>query len=153
MSLDDDLKTLGDAHGPKALARAFAQLQGTIRTTRRAASKTWGLLASTFAEAMRIWDGQKADGVSKAQREADLEKTLRAAWPQVREWYYLCSSCRDMGLAMSACPGDATCGRGKPHLPHDFGRPCSCQAGERFRERPRPVPAPPPSRKLTKVGQ
>ncbi len=153
MSLDDDLQTLSDAHGPKALSRAFERLQGTIRLGRKATQKTWGLLAQTFTEAMRIWEGQKADGVPKTTREADLEKTLRAAWPHGREWKYLCDTCRDVGLEMLDCPGDATCGRVKPHLPHEFGRPCWCAAGRRFRQTPKPELVSTTPTKPTRVGR
>jgi hypothetical protein len=153
MSLECDLKSLSDAHGPKALSRAFGRLQGSIRLSRKAASRTWGVLAQTFVEAMRIWDGQKVDGVLKSTREADLEKTLRAAWPQVRAWKYLCETCRDSGLEIIDCPGDTTCGRGKPHLSHEFGRPCWCKAGIRFREKPRPVEVPSTRSKPTRLGR
>lgn len=84
---------------------------------------------------MRLWDAMKADGVPREEREAALERTLRAAWPQTREWKYLCNLCSDIGLRMQACPGDATCGRLKAHLPHDFGRPCWCEHGARFKEK------------------
>jgi hypothetical protein len=95
-----------------------------------------GVLARTYQLAMRLWDAQAADGLSRAHRLVGLEKTLRAAWPQTREWKYLCASCHDYGLVMSVCAGDATCGRLKEHAPHEFGRPCWCQAGAKFREKP-----------------
>jgi hypothetical protein len=139
MSLTDALKTLSDAHGPKALASAFAAVQGQVRRARKAADKGLGPLAQTFVAAMRIWDQQKADGVSKAERLAGLEKTLRAAWPQTREWKYLCD-CDDLGIKVSECPGDATCGRYKAHLPHTFGTPCWCPAGAKYRDKPKPSP-------------
>jgi hypothetical protein len=140
MSITDALKTLSDAHGSRALAAAFAAVQGQVRRARKAAAKELGALAKTYAVAMRIWDAQKADGVSKADRIAGLERTLRAAWPQMREWKYLCSSCHDYGLVIGDCPGthNATCGRTKPHLPHDFGTPCWCQAGNTYRDKPKP---------------
>lgn len=93
------------------------------------------LLVQTFREAMRIWDAQKAEGISRADRVLGLAQSLKAAWPKGREegWKYLCTGCSDYGLEMHECPGDATCGRDKPHLPHEFGTPCWCSAGKRFK--------------------
>lgn len=154
MSLDDDLKTLSEANGPHALVRAFARMQGTIQTSRRAASKTLGLLASTFMEAMRIWDAQKADGVSKDERVAGLEKTLREAWPRGREqpWRYLCDRCDDTGWAFHTCTPETPCGRpfklpastnktglkdytGQGHCTpgHSYVTACWCEKGRAFR--------------------
>lgn len=94
-----------------------------------------GQLGAVFTEAMRIWDAQKAEGVPQAERIAGLRETLKAAWPQTREWKYLCQSCSDYGLVMNTCPGvkDAICGRSNPHQAHEFGTPCWCDAGRRFR--------------------
>ena len=97
-------------------------------------------LGKTFVAAMELWDGQKANGVTIEDRLICLERTLRAAWPQTREWKFLCQNCRDYGLVIEQCAGDATCGRDRPHLPHDYGTPCWCSAGQRFRERPKPSP-------------
>lgn len=105
-------------------------------------SLTDSVLVQTFREAMRLWDAQKADGVPFADRVTGLAKSLRQAWPKGREneWKYLCSKCSDYGLEMQDCPGDATCGRPHAHLPHDFGTPCWCSAGQRFRAQPKPGP-------------
>ena len=138
MSLQEALETLSAAHGPKALAAAFIALRSHVTASRKASKKHLGVLAQTYVEAMRIWDTQKADGVSKAERETGLMKTLKAAWPQTREWHYICASCADYGLVMSDCPGDATCGRSYPHLPHEFSKPCWCSRGQRFRPPPAP---------------
>lgn len=91
------------------------------------------ILAETFREAMRISDRMKFEGASKADRQAMVETALRQAWPQVRAWRYLCENCNDYGLKMHDCPGDATCGRSMAHLPHEYGRPCWCDAGRKFR--------------------
>lgn len=99
-----------------------------------------GILAQTLKAAMGFWDAMKADGASFQARCEALERTLRASWPFTREWKYLCQTCGDYGLEMLECPGDTTCGRLKPHLPHDFGRPCWCSAGARFRGKPKPAP-------------
>jgi hypothetical protein len=141
MSLSDALQTLAQAHGAAELARAFHVLQGQARRLRRATDTTWGTLSQTFVAAMRIWDQQKADGVSKAERLAGLEQTLRAAWPQTRAWHYLCVACSDLGLELFECDGGSACGRTKRHLPHTYGRACVCAKGAAFREAPKPEPA------------
>jgi hypothetical protein len=100
-------------------------------------------LGAVFKEAMRIWDAQKAEGVSLPERLRGLEQTLRAAWPRGRQepWRFNCEQCEDRGLVMSTCPGvaEATCGRERPHLAHDFGRPCWCEGGARFRPKAKPT--------------
>lgn len=114
-------------------------LRKAVPGKRRRAHAEEGPLAQTFRVAMQIWDQQKAEGVPLAERIAGLEKTLRAAWPQGREWKYLCKTCDDYGLDYDTCDGERpVCGRHKPHLPHAFGRPCWCGAGSQFREKPKP---------------
>lgn len=103
-----------------------------------AREKTESQLAATFTAAMQIWDGQKAQGVPERERLKGLEQTLRASWPFTREWKHLCHECEDTGLRGAGeikCPGDATCGRSAPHLPHTFGAPCWCSLGKRFQAR------------------
>lgn len=141
VSIEDSLKTLSDAHGSKALHAAFGKLGGQVRAARMAASSKLGTLAKTFIEAMRIWDAQKADGVSKADRVAALEKSLRLAWPERQEfkpegW---CPKCENTGVQypVGECPGDATCGRTRAHLPHEFRTPCWCALGSRFKDKPK----------------
>jgi hypothetical protein len=116
------------------------------------------VLAQTFRAAMQIWDQQKAAGIPVLERLKGLEKTLRSAWPMTREWKYLCWNCMDYGLEIHDCPGDSTCGREKAHLPHDFGKPCWCSAGAKFR--PKPVreldhtdAGAMPKRKPTRIGR
>ena len=94
---------------------------------------TEGVLSATITEALRLRDRMRADGATATELDAALEKTLRAAWPFAREWKVLCATCRDYGLDLHQCAGDATCGRTRPHLPHDYGEPCWCAAGKRFR--------------------
>lgn len=120
-----------------ALAIAHHALRQGIAGARRKAHQEWGTLAATYEAAMKIWDAQKVEGAAFAERVAGLEHTLRLAWPKGREqeWKYLCPDCRDNGLVISECQGDATCGRTKRHRPHDFGSPCWCQLGARFRVR------------------
>lgn len=103
-------------------------------------TKAKGDLAQTFVAAMDIWQAQTAEGLSVHQRVATLTKTLKLAWPQTREWKYLCDACDDYGLRIASCPGDATCGRMKEHGPHEFGTPCWCAAGKKFRPAPAPMP-------------
>ena len=95
------------------------------------------VLGQTIRAAFTEWDAQKAAGASIAERVANLTKTLKAAWPFTREWHYLCPQCGDDGLQIHDCPGDATCGRSKAHLPHDFGAACWCSAGSRFKAKER----------------
>ena len=77
----------------------------------------------------------RSAGADESEIEKATERSVRSAWPPGREWKYLCQNCRDYGLEMLECPGDATCGRDKQHRPHDFGRPCWCDAGAKFRAR------------------
>lgn len=94
-------------------------------------------LAKAYRECLPILDAMKADGVPFLERIKGLEAVIRQCWPFTREWHYLCGECSDYGLRMADCAGDATCGRKKPHLPHDFGTPCWCEQGRRFRVRER----------------
>jgi hypothetical protein len=77
----------------------------------------------------------RANGADEHAVSVATERSIRLAWPSVREWKYLCHTCDDYGLEMGFCPGDRTCGRDKQHLPHEFGRPCWCSAGAKFRKR------------------
>ncbi len=94
-------------------------------------------LADTITECFRVMDQMKADGATKAERLAFAETAIRHSWPYEREWKFLCATCRDYGLEMFDCPGDATCGRHKAHLPHEFGKPCWCSVGAKFRQKTR----------------
>jgi hypothetical protein len=118
------------------LREAHEALRNAVPGKRLKAHREEGLLAQTFQEAMRIWDLQKAEGVSKVDRVAGLAKALREAWPKPREapWRYLCERCDDCGLVISSCPGDATCGDSKQHRTHSYGTPCYCQHGNRFKQ-------------------
>lgn len=101
---------------------------------------TDSVLVATFKQAMVIWDAQKAEGVPISARIANLSASLKHAWPITREWHYVCKSCDDYGLVIEDCPGDASCGRPKAHLPHDNGRPCWCPAGNKFKGKVKPEP-------------
>lgn len=153
MSLQDDLDKLTQAHGPSALAAAFSRLQSTVRQARKRAAQTLGPLAQTMIAALNIWDAEKADGVPKAEREAHLEQTLRAAWPKGRTWVYDCDDCDDTGLILLQCtakhrcngistrtdyPGQAP-GKYKrlctlqDSYEHDYVIPCHCSRGVKWR--------------------
>lgn len=133
------LDVLATAQSLNALRAAKISVKKAVSEARRRVLSSLGDLAKTFVAAMEIWDRQKDDGVSREDRIAGLSKTLRAAWPKGRdlEWRYLCAHCSDHGLVMETCPGDATCGRVKTHLPHEFGKPCWCPKGARFRNLPK----------------
>lgn len=148
MSVTDALNQLAEAHGSKALASAFRSLQGQVRKARRGAQAAYGPLARTFAAAMEIWDAQKADGVSKADRIDGLAKSLKAAWPPGREWKYLCNRCDDTGWQVTTCTPETPCGRpfklqgssaddytgrGRCAEEHVYCAPCWCEKGQMFR--------------------
>lgn len=138
MNLAEELARLARAHSASDLASAFAQLQGAVKRQRREANRQLGPLAQTVNAAMRIWDQQKREGVSREERIAGMEKTLRAAWPKSREqpWHYVCDNCNDTGLVERECGGDAMCGRSKRHAPHRYGEPCWCPKGGKFKIKP-----------------
>lgn len=117
------------------LGQEHAAKRAGVSGSRRKAHAELGPLAATYEAAMALFARQKAEGVSLAERLGGLEKTLRVAWPKGREneWKYPCAKCGDYGLEMAWCDGDATCGREKRHLRHEFGTPCWCPAGKRFK--------------------
>lgn len=115
-------------------------LLGFVKKSKKTNQGSHGTLAQTVMEAMKFWDEQKADGVPLADRQRNLLGVLMVAWPQVREWKFLCQNCFDTGLVMANCDGDATCGRSKVHLSHEFGTPCWCSLGSRFKQKQPPTP-------------
>ena len=145
---------LVSASTPEEVREAHGILRKAIYTQRRREKAVDGPLAQTFVVAMRIWDSEKADGVSKPERVAHLEKSLRAAWPQGREWKYLCDRCQDTGLVVRTCHRGERCNgvslradsafqpHGKyrrlcTHDPdstytHEYGVACWCEKGKRF---------------------
>ena len=94
------------------------------------------ILAESLLEALKLCAKQEADGVSRAERMAGFERTVRASWPQRREWKFICHECADVGLVIYECDGGSRCGRTNPHLAHSFGEPCLCKHGKRFRPKP-----------------
>jgi hypothetical protein len=94
-------------------------------------------LGSIVKIAADLRDEMRAHGADQAELDAATERIVRANWPSIREWRYLCQRCGDYGLEMFDCPGDASCGRDKQHLPHQYGRPCWCSAGAKLRPTPK----------------
>lgn len=96
-------------------------------------------LGGIVREAMAIWDRMRANGESREARIDYLAGVLKTSWPQGRSqpWRYLCDRCDDTGLVLHDCPGDATCGRVKPHGSHAYGVPCWCEKGKAFRPKPK----------------
>lgn len=96
-------------------------------------------LGTVVTEALRMRDTLKADGLAGEALDRALETVLRDSWPKPKDrtepWHDQCAACRDYGLEMHQCPGDATCGRKKPHCAHEYGRPCWCPAGKRHHEK------------------
>lgn len=91
--------------------------------------------------AMRRWNEQKAAGVSKGDRLAEMEGQLREWWPKSREVFkYQCNKCDDLGLTIRDCPGQGTdaryhyspCGVDKAHGLHTFGVVCTCDKGRMY---------------------
>lgn len=105
---------LNIASTPDQIREAHALLKSAIYAKRRREKQQHGVLAQTYTEAMRLWDRQKSDGIPRDTRLQMLEQTLRAAWPQRREWKVLCNACGDTGWIdrlcspMSKCDGWST---------------------------------------------
>ncbi len=136
-------------------------LREAHRLLRAALPKSESVLVQTYWAAMAQWDTQKADGVALADRVAGLSKTLRACWPFTREWKELCGNCSDTGLVMAVCRRGARCdgismridsAHDRPskyqrlcarhpesEYEHDYGTPCWCPLGARFREKAKPA--------------
>lgn len=130
------------------LLEARRVLQRALRRKRKADGQALGSLAQTYAAAIDAWDQQKAAGASFDERTANLERTLRAAWPQERAWHYICQRCDDTGWIYGECSTLTPCGRpfalpkqrmddftgrGKCLAGHAFIRPCLCAKGDRHR--------------------
>lgn len=136
------------------LREAHKLLQKAVPGIRRKAHQAEGRLAAAFLAAMDIVDQRAADGVPAPERYQGLEGVMRDAWPQVREWKYLCDRCDDTGLVMALCREGARCDGistltdpKKARLctkdptgtyQHTYGTPCWCAKGDRFRNKPRP---------------
>lgn len=113
---------------------------------------TEATLGATVREALRLAKLMQAEGVPQAEIDATLERTLRAAWPFIREWKYLCDECSDTGWQIRECREGDRCGRPKrigpktiagyvnytglstlcrrdPAYTHTYAVPCWCAKG------------------------
>ncbi len=108
-------------------------------------------LGRIVMDAMRERDQFKAQGIAGEALDRAVETVIRDAWPKPKDrttpWRDQCEICRDYGLEMLWCPGDATCGpnpvtkRPRPaHGPHEYGRACRCPSGDRHRDKEPPTP-------------
>ncbi len=115
-----------------------------------------GELAQTVLGAVKIRRQMRDDGASVEECDHYLEGVLRSSWPKgrVEQWHYLCDECRDTGLVMLECTPTNRCDgistridhwRDKPGkyqrlcvrdptYSHDYGVPCRCLRGDRFRQ-------------------
>jgi hypothetical protein len=132
------------------------ELRKLARANRRGFRKSeGGVLAQTILGAMKIRDQMKTQGLSREELDRYMEGVVRTAWPRQRAepWHYLCDRCRDTGLEIVECSTTHRCDGistrvdhwrekpGKyqrlcvrdPTYTHDYGVPCPCPRGERFR--------------------
>jgi len=120
-------------------------------------------LGAVVLEAIAYRDGLKAKGASQTDLDAGLEAILRDRWPKPHDrttpWRYLCELCQDTGLRIFTCRPSARCNgistrtdgpgsrAGKERRlcvmatdeTHEYGEPCVCERGARFRPRARGV--------------
>lgn len=118
-------------------------------------------LWETVKEALRLRDQMRADGASDTELAKGLEQSVRAAWPQGREWQYKCDDCRDTGLIEMVCKAGQRCEGTSSRVDHwkdepgkyrrlcalnptsdyehTYTMPCFCAAGSRFK-RQAPTP-------------
>lgn len=85
------------------------------------------------AQALMRESGRKWFPTTAEWRDAAntaYEQHLRQAVSGPRDpWRHECATCEDSGWQTGlTCPGDATCGRPKRHLPHAYTVPCACRA-------------------------
>ena len=157
------LDALSAAHGTGELMQAMRTVQRQVRRVRAIEGKVIGRLASAYLEAIELRDRLQADGMSGPALDAGLEGVLRQYWPFTRTWKYLCQDCDDTGLQLFHCRRGQRCngistrtdGPRDTHLhyrrlcasdpdadyEHDYGEPCLCTRGERFRGKPKPDPS------------
>jgi len=155
------LDALVQAGSRADLLLAHHALLEALKRKRRQLAKAQGPLARTFVAAMEQWDHEKAAGVSDADRLAHLQVVLRAAWPFTRTWQYLCQRCDDTGLVQAVCRKGARCNGTSTRIDHfslpagkyqrlcakfpdsdyehEYGTPCLCEKGARFRTAAKPT--------------
>jgi hypothetical protein len=135
------LDALSQAHGPRALVEAHRRLQRSVKRTRQA-SGTERQMADAIMAAVDVRQRLKADGATGGELENGLALVVKESWPKHRPepWRYLCATCLDSGLELRICHDGQACGlaNGKPHEhPHEYGVPCFCSLGRRFKTRER----------------
>lgn len=91
--------------------------------------------ASHAKEAMAMCEQMRAGGASMAEVARSLELHLRAVWTHIQAREYGCDVCSDSGVEVMNCPA-RKCARHRPHMPHEYVRPCFCAAGERWKVKP-----------------
>jgi hypothetical protein len=91
-------------------------------------------LGKTIVEALRLRDLMRAEGATKADLDAAMLKTVKAAWPTVTEEDDRRCACGDTGAVIHTCPGHRRCpvSQHPRHGPHTYLTPCSCSEGTRF---------------------
>jgi len=154
--IESALDELSAADTPADLAKAHTELRRKIRASRRAQARQLGPLATSYDEMMALSDKLKADSVPAEERQKGIEAVLRQMWPFTRTWKYLCEKCNDTGLIIKVCrQGDRCNGistrSDSPYqepgkyqrlctmnetYEHEYGVPCFCSLGARFREKP-----------------
>jgi hypothetical protein len=108
-------------------------------------------LGTVVEAALTMRDELRDGGLAGPELDAALEHVLRDTWPKPKDrtepWHDGCANCRDYGLEMLWCPGDATCGpnpvtkKARPkHGPHEYGKPCWCPKGLAFSDKQTPTP-------------
>lgn len=155
--VESALHTLSEAATLPELIEAHRTLRRKIRASRLKQSSAFGPLATAYGEMVTLSDEMKANGATFEERQYGIDATLRQMWPFTRAWKYLCDRCNDTGLVMRICrDGDRCDGvstradsafqpAGKfarlctlsPDYEHEYGQPCLCSLGSRFRERPK----------------
>ena len=157
--LEQALDELAQAHGQAALAEAFSRVRTTVRRQRREAKRTASPLADAVLEGVAMRDKMIAEGTPMADVNAAMEALVRDVWPNTRVWKYTCNRCGDTGLEIltcrkgERCDGVSTRSNG-PKEPsgnyqrlcamdpesdyeHDYGVPCFCSRGDKFRPKNR----------------
>lgn len=115
-------------------------------------------LGCVVMAAIATADQMRADGASQVECLDVVEQVLRYGFPHGRPWKYLCQSCQDTGLDMRVCQrgdrcnGVSTRTDGPKERPgkyrrlcavdtagdytHEYGVPCFCSLGQKFRDHP-----------------
>lgn len=144
-ALKNALDALAEANSQIELLKAHSAAHRAIRQKRKDDARKHGILSQTFIEAMHLWDAQKKDGVSQAERVDGLRKTLEVAW--VKSPFSppanICLDCHDVGWLAFICTPQTPCGRpfrsagrfddrtghGRCTPNHDYATPCFCAKG------------------------